>query len=84
MLICAFGTAFIVCGYYLSRVRGDWGASAWTNLVLTLLTGAGFVAAVALFYLRPQYGARSFPFLLALLFGHAAVVLVLWRAGILG
>jgi hypothetical protein len=53
-------------------------------LILTLLTGAGFVTAVALFYLRPQYGARAFPFLLALLSGHVAIVLVLWRIGILG
>ena len=84
MLICAFGTAFIVCGYFLSRARGSWGPSAWANLVLTLLTGAGFIAAVTFFYLRPQYGARAFPFLLALLSGHAVVVLVLWRVGMLG
>lgn len=84
LLICAFGMAFIVCGYYLSRARGSWKPSTWATLILTLFTGVGFVAAVTLFYLRPQYGARAFPFLLALLSGHAAVVLVLWKIGILG
>lgn len=84
MLICAFAMAFIVCGYYLSRMRASWGTSAWTILVFLLLAGTGFIAAVFLFYLRPQYGARAFPFLLALLLGHVAVVAMLWKMGIFG
>jgi hypothetical protein len=42
------------------------------------------VATVLLFYMRPQHGAKAFPFLLVFLFGHAALVAVLWRIGIFG
>ena len=84
LIICAFAMIFIVCGYYLSRVHGNWGPSSWALLAFLLLAGTGFVAALFLFYLRPQYGAKAFPFLLALLLGHGAVVAVMWKMGILG
>ena len=83
-LMCAFAVAFIVCGYYLSRMYDGWGSSAWALLVILLLCGIGFVVTVLLFYLRPQYGARAYPFLLAFLLGHAALVAVLWRIGVFG
>jgi hypothetical protein len=84
LLISAFGMAFIVCGYFLSRMRENWGSSAWAVLALLILSGMGFVATVLLFYMRPQHGAKAFPFLLVFLFGHAALVAVLWRIGIFG
>jgi len=83
-LIVAFGMAAIVLGYYLSRMRGDWGPPAWSLLVLFGVSGAGFLVTILIFYMRPQYGARAFPFLLALLLGHAVVVTVLWRIGVFG
>ncbi|MBN2026575.1 MAG: hypothetical protein JW854_07450 [Actinobacteria bacterium] len=83
-LIVAFGMAAIVIGYYLSRMRGNWGTSAWLLLAFFIVSGAGFAVTVLVFYLRPQYGARAFPFLLVLLLGHVAVVAVLWRIGAFG
>jgi len=83
-LIVVFGMLAVVLGYFLSRMRGDWGPSAWLLLALFIVSGAGFLVTVLLFYLRPQYGARAFPFLLALLLGHAVVVTVLWRIGAFG
>ncbi len=83
-LTCAFGAAAIVMGYFLSRMRGDWGASAWAVLALFVLAGAGFLVTVMLFYMRPQYAARALPFLVAFLLGHAAVVALMWRIGLLG
>jgi hypothetical protein len=84
LLISAFGMAIIVFGYWLSRAREDWGPSAWAFLALLVLSGTGFVVTVLLFYMRPQYGARAFPFLLVFLLGHAALVAVLWRIGVFG
>jgi pilus assembly protein TadC len=84
LLIAAFGVVAVILGYYLSRMRGNWGPSAWAILVLFMVSGAGFLITVLLFYMRPQYGARAFPFLLVLMLGHAAVVAVLWRIGVFG
>lgn len=84
LLISSFGTAAIVCGYFLSRMRENWGSSAWALLALLALSGVGFAATVLLFYLRPQYGGRAFPLLLAFLLGHVALVAVLWRIGVFG
>ena len=84
LLICAFGMAFMVCGYFLSRMRDNWGSSAWALLAILVLSGIGFVVTVLFFYMRPQYGARAFPVLLAFLLGHAALVAVLWRIGVFG
>jgi hypothetical protein len=83
-LICAFAAAFVIVGYFLSRMRESWGPSAWGLLALLVLCGAGFVVTALLFYLRPQYGAKAMPFLLVFLLGHAALVAVLWRLGALG
>jgi hypothetical protein len=84
VLISAFGMAAIVFGYYLSRMREDWGSAAWAMLALLVISGAGFVATVYMFYIRPQHGARAFPFLLAFLLGHVALVALLWRIGVFG
>jgi hypothetical protein len=84
MLIGACGILAIVLGYLLSRMRGNWGSSAWAVLLLFILSGMGFLVTVLLFYMRPQYGARAFPFLLAFFLGHAALVMVLWRIGVFG
>jgi len=62
-------------------MHGHWGSSAWALLVILLICGMGFAVTVLLFYMRPQYGAKAFPFLLAFLLGHAALVAVLWRIG---
>lgn len=84
LVICAFAMAFIVCGYFLSRVRESWGSSAYAMLALLLLSGAGFLVTVFLYYIRPQYGPRALPVTLAFLFGHAALVALLWRMGVFG
>jgi len=83
-LICAFGALALALGYLLSRMRGAWGPAAWAILALFVLSGTGFLVTVSLFYMRPQYAGRALPFLLAFLLGHAVVVAVLWRIGLLG
>ncbi len=84
LLIMAFGMTSIVCGYFLSHMRESWGSSAWALLAIFVLSGMGFLATVLVFYLRPQYGGRAFPFLLLFLCGHVVVVAILWRMGVLG
>lgn len=84
LLISAFGTAAIACCYFLGRMRENWGPPAWALLALLALSGAGFALTVLMFYLRPQYGERAFPLLLAFLLGHFALVALLWRMGALG
>ena len=84
LLIAAFGMASIVCGYFLSRLRDNWGPSAWAVLALMVVFAMGFVVTVLLFYMRPQYGARAVPFTLVFLLGHGALVAVLWRIGVFG
>ena len=81
MLICAFGAAFCLLGYLLSRMRGSWGPAAWAVLALLVLCGMGFLATVFLFYLRPQYGPKAFPLFLLMLLGHVMIVAVLWKIG---
>ena len=83
-LIIAFGMAAVVFGYYLSGMRDAWGSSAWVLLVMLVLSATGFMITVVMFYLRPQHGARAFPYLLAFLLGHVALVALLWRIGVLG
>ena len=47
-LICAFGALALVLGYFLSRMRGDWGPAAWAILALFVLSGTGFTVTVSL------------------------------------
>lgn len=84
LLIVAFGIAAVVFGYYLSRMPDGWGPSAWALLGFMALSGAGFVVTVFLFYVRPQHGARAYPYLLVFLLGHVALVALLWRMGVFG
>ncbi len=84
LVIMLFATAAVFCGYFLSRTGGEWGASAWALLALFLLSCAGFLVAVLLFYLRPQYGPRAVPFLIAFMLGHFLLVALLWAMGVLG
>jgi hypothetical protein len=84
LFICAIAAAFIVLGYFLSRMRGNWGPPAWAMLAFLLICGLGFIASVILFYLRPQYGAKALPFFVAFMLGHVVVVALLWRIGVFG
>jgi predicted permease len=84
LLICVLGMASIVCGYFLSRLRDNWGPAAWAVLALLLIFATGFVVTVMLFYMRPQYGARAVPYTLVFLLGHGALVAVLCRIGVFG
>lgn len=84
ILICASGMVFCFLGYLLSRLRHCWGATAWLVLALLILAAIGFLAAVLLFYLRPQYGSKALPFFLLLLLGHVMLIAVLWRIGVVG
>lgn len=82
-LISAFGAAFCLCGYLLSRLRGGGGI----DLVLLLLLvgcGIGFLLTVFAFYLRPRYGTAALPALILLLLGHLLIMLLLWSTGVNG
>lgn len=81
-LICACAAVFCFLGYMLSRLRNDWGTTAWIVLALMAVTGIGFLSSILCFYLRPQYGNRALAMFALLLLGHVILAAVLWRMGI--
>ncbi|WP_287152702.1 hypothetical protein [Candidatus Solincola tengchongensis] len=74
----------VVCCYLLSNRRESLGGAAGILVLLAALSFVAFFAALYFIYLRPQYGARAFLHLGLFLLGHGILVLLLWKAGVLG
>jgi hypothetical protein len=80
--ICAPGALFCFLGYEMSRFEGGWTGMKWSVAVLLILSGLAFIANLFMFYLRPQYGKKAVPALIFLLTGHAILVAIMVRTGV--
>ena len=84
LLIVGFTAAAVVSGCFLANMRVDGVRVPAFLTVFFILAVLGFAIAMFFFYFRPQHGKKSFQALLLFFLGHALLVALLWKMGVLG